>query len=201
MERIRKILSALSFVFLGIMVVFVIFLFVQRVSGTNTGIFGYSVYRVSSGSMEPELSVGDVILSKKIMPETLEIGDIISYNGREGDYQGKIITHKIVDIKETGYGRVFTTKGIANASEDPAVEEFQVLGKMQFKIPIVGTLYNFFMTPYGLVAVILLILLAFSNEIITLYRLAKRKVQDNVVKEFKEAVKNEENNGDENKTE
>lgn len=201
MERIRKILSSLSFVFLGIMVVFVIFLFVQRVSGTNTGIFGYSVYRVSSASMEPELSVGDVILSKKIMPETLEIGDIISYNGREGDYQGKIITHKIVDIKETGYGRVFTTKGIANANEDPAVEEFQVLGKMQFKIPIVGTLYNFFMTPYGLVAVILLILLAFSNEIITLYRLAKRKVQDNVVKEFEEAVKNEGDKGDGDKTE
>ncbi|MGN1127058.1 MAG: signal peptidase I [Ruminococcus sp.] len=201
MERIRKILSALSFVFLGIMVVFVIFLFVQRVSGTNTGIFGYSVYRVSSASMEPELSVGDVILSKKIMPETLEIGDIISYNGREGDYQGKIITHKIVDIKETGYGRVFTTKGIANANNDPAVEEFQVLGKMQFKIPIVGTLYNFFMTPYGLVAVILLILLAFSNEIITLYRLAKRKVQENVVKEFEEAVKNEGDKDDGDKTE
>lgn len=201
MDKIRKILSALSFVFLGIMVVFVVFLFVQRVSGTNTGIFGYSVYRVSSASMEPELSVGDVILSKKIMTKTLEIGDIISYNGREGDYQGKIITHKIVGIEETGYGRVFTTKGIANSSVDPAVEEFQVLGKMQFKIPVVGFLYNFFMTPYGLVAVILLILLAFSNEIITLYGLAKRKVQENVVKEYEEAVKNEENNGDGNKTE
>lgn len=174
------------------MVVFVIFLFVQRVSGTNTGIFGYSVYRVSSASMEPELSVGEVILSKKIMPETLEIGDIISYNGREGDFAGKIITHQIVDIEETGYGRVFTTKGTANKSNDPPVEEFQVLGKMQFKIPVVGFLYNFFMTPYGLAAVILLILLAFSNEIIILYKLAKRKVQDNVVKEFEQSIKDNE---------
>lgn len=192
MKKIRKALSIFSFVFLAIMVVFVIFLFVQRVSGTNTGIFGYSVYRVSSASMEPELSVGDVILSKKIMPETLEIGDIISYNGREGDFAGKIITHQIVDIEETGYGRVFTTKGTANKVNDPLVEEFQVLGKMQFKIPVVGFLYNFFMTPYGLVAVILLILLAFSNEIITLYRLAKRKVQDNVVKEFEQSIKDNE---------
>ena len=201
MKKIRKILSALSFVFLGIMVVFVVFLFVQRVSGSNTGIFGYSVYRVSSGSMEPELSVGDVILSKKIMPKTLEIGDIISYNGREGDYKGKIITHKIVDIEETGFGRVFTTKGIAGKSNDPPVDEYQVLGKMLFKVPLVGALYNFFMTTYGLVAVILLILLAFSNEIITLYRIAKRKVQENVVKEFEKAVKDEEDKNGGNKTE
>ncbi len=171
------------------MVVCVLFLFIQRISGGNTGIFGYSVYRVSSGSMEPTLSVGDVILSKKINANTLEIGDIITYNGSEGSYAGKTITHQIVDIEVTNGERVFTTKGISSPLNDPVVYESQILGIMVCEIPLVGVVYNFFMTPYGLAAVILLILLAFSNEIITLYKLAKRKVQDNVTKEFEESIR------------
>ncbi len=139
--------------------------------------------------MEPTLSVGDVILSKKINANTLEIGDIITYNGSEGSYAGKTITHQIVDIEVTNGERVFTTKGISSPMNDPVVYESQILGIMVCKIPLVGVVYNFFMTPYGLAAVILLILLAFSNEIITLYKLAKRKVQDNVTKEFEESIR------------
>jgi signal peptidase len=168
------------------MVVAVLFLFFQRVSGGSTTVFGYSVFRVSSGSMEPELSVGDVILSKKINANTLEIGDIITYNGTEGDYANKIITHKIVNIDNSGVEKVFTTQGVANNTADPPVYESQVLGKMVYKVPVIGTLYNFFMTIYGLIAVILIILLAFSNEIITLFKLAKEKVHRDVTREFEE---------------
>jgi signal peptidase len=156
--------------------------------------------------MEPELSVGDVILSKKINANTLEIGDIISYNGTEGDYANKIITHKIINIDESGGERVFTTMGIANDTADPPVYESQVLGKMVYKVPIIGTLYSFFMTIYGLIAVILIILLAFSNEIITLFKLAKEKVHRDVTREFEEQngtsiLTDHENEEEENKTE
>ncbi len=191
MKIIRKILSVLSFIFLGIMVLTVIFFFVQRISGGNTTIFGYSVYRVSSGSMEPELSVGDVILSKKIDAKTLEIGDIITYNGTEGSYAGKVITHRIENIEEYDGQRLFTTKGDASPQADPVVYEGQILGKMAFKVPIIGVLYSFFITPYGLIAVLLIILLAFSNEFITLFRLVKRKVQYDVTREFEESVRKE----------
>ena len=181
------------------MILTVIFFFVQRVTGGNTTIFGYSVYRVSSGSMEPELSIGDVILSKKIDTKTLEIGDIITYNGTEGSYAGKVITHRIEDIQEVNGHRLFSTKGDANPEIDPIVYEDQILGIMEFKVPIVGVLYSFFITPYGLIAVLLVILLAFSNEFITLFRLIKRKVQYDVTREFEEAVKKDGNS--DNKTE
>ncbi|MGN0462579.1 MAG: signal peptidase I, partial [Ruminococcus sp.] len=153
MKIVRKILSILSFVFLGIMVLTVIFFFVQRVTGGTTTIFGYSVYRVSSPSMEPELSVGDVILTEKVDAKSLQIGDIITYNGMEGSYAGKVITHRVEDIEEVDGQFLFTTKGDANPEIDPIVYEGQILGKMAFKVPIIGVLYSFFITPYGLVAV------------------------------------------------
>lgn len=196
MKIVRKILSILSFVFLGIMVITVIFFFVQRVTGGNTTIFGYSVYRVSSGSMEPELSVGDVILTEKVDAKSLQIGDIITYNGMEGSYAGKVITHRVEDIEEVNGQFLFTTKGDANPEIDPIVYEAQILGKMAFKVPIIGVLYSFFITPYGLVAVLLIILLAFSNEFIILFRLVKRKVQYNVTREFEESVKKDGNSED-----
>lgn len=196
MKIVRKILSALSFVFLAIMVLTVIFFFVQRVTGGTTTIFGYSVYRVSSPSMEPELAVGDVILTEKVDVKSLQIGDIITYNGMEGSYAGKVITHRIEDIQEVNGQCLFTTKGDANHEIDPIVYEGQILGKMAFKVPIIGVLYSFFITPYGLVAVLLIILLAFSNEFIILFRLVKRKVQYNVTREFEESVKKDGNSED-----
>ena len=51
---------------LVILIITVIFLFVTRLSGNAPSIFGYHVFRVSSGSMEPELMKGDVILVKKV---------------------------------------------------------------------------------------------------------------------------------------
>ena len=196
MKIVRKILSALSFVFLAIMVLTVIFFFVQRVTGGNTTIFGYSVYRVSSPSMEPELAVGDVILTRKEEAKSLQIGDIITYNGMEGSYAGKVITHRIEDIQEVNGQFLFTTKGDVNPEIDPIVYEGQILGKMAFKVPIIGVLYSFFITPYGLVVVLLVILLAFSNEFIILFKLVKRKVQYNVTKEFEESVKKDGNSED-----
>ena len=196
MKIVRKILSALSFVFLAMMVLTVIFFFVQRVTGGKTTIFGYSVYRVSSGSMEPELSIGDVILTEEVDGESLKKGDIITYSGTEGNYANKVITHRIEDIQEVNGQLLFTTKGDANMEADPIIHEGQILGKMAFKVPIVGALYSFFITPYGLVVVLLVILLAFSNEFIILFKLVKRKVQYNVTKEFEESVKKDGNSED-----
>lgn len=134
--------------------------------------------------MEPELSLGDVIVSDKVDASTIKKGDIITYQGIEGTYANKTITHRVIEVDNTEQGLFFVTKGDANPETDPIVSAGQVYGKMEFKVPIIGTLYSFFMTPYGLVAVILIILLAFSNEVITLFRLARDKVHRDVEKEF-----------------
>ena len=129
--------------------------------------FGYSMFRVSTGSMAPELQVGDVILIHDTDPMKLKVGDIVTYDGKEGDFAGRIVTHRVVkapykDGKET----YILTKGDANPLNDPKVNISDVRGKLVVKVDILKGLYNFFITPWGLLTIIALVILAFFNEIV-----------------------------------
>lgn len=136
--------------------------------------------RVSSESMEPELNVGDIILVKDVDAETLNKGDVITYHGKEGSVAGKLITHQIVSEPYEKDGIFyFTTRGIKpGALDDPEIDESQILGKVQCKIPIVGTIYDFFTQWYGLAAFAALLLIAFSSEIINLVSILRNKDED-----------------------
>lgn len=171
----KKLKSILVVLFLIITFVLVVFFVVTRIQGSTPTIFGYQILRISSGSMSPELEVGDIILSEKVNdPSTLKTGDIITYIGELGSYADKNITHKIIEgpynVDGTYYMR---TQGTANDYIDPEISEDQVLGKMICVIPILGALYNFFITPYGLIVVLAFLLLLFINEIFNLKRTVK----------------------------
>ena len=173
-EKIKKIIG---FILIGILVLVLIYTLVSRISGVTPSIFGYSMLRVSSESMEPELNVGDIILVKEVAPETLKKGDVITYQGEEGSVAGKLITHQIVSEPYEKDGlHYFTTRGIKEgALDDPEIDETQILGKVQIKVPIVGTIYDFFTQWYGLAAFAAILLIAFSSEIINLVSILRNK--------------------------
>lgn len=140
---------------------------ITRISGKTPSVFGYSVFRVSSGSMKPELEVGDVILVKECDPMTVKEGDIVTYNGTKDEMAGKIVTHRVVKAPFKKDGEYYiSTKGDANALPDPDVNVNEVFGTVQHKIVTLTFLYNIFVTPWGLIIIIALIILAFFNEII-----------------------------------
>jgi len=78
--------------------------------------FGIKTYVIISGSMEPNLNIGDIVIARSIenQEEEIKVGDIISY--RKGH---SVITHRIVDIKkdENGILRI-TAKGDNNNVKD-----------------------------------------------------------------------------------
>ncbi len=173
-QRIKRIVAAI------IVLCFVaglIYVMIARISGLTPNIFGYSLFRVSSESMEPELSIGDVILVKRTDPENLKMGDVITYNGETGPVAGKKITHQIVSEPYEKDGMLyFTTRGIkSGALDDPEIDETQIIGLVLYKIPIIGTLYNFFSQWYGLAAFAALLLIAFSGEIMNLIDIIRDK--------------------------
>ncbi|MCE4609579.1 MAG: signal peptidase I [Desulfurococcales archaeon] len=90
---------------------------------------GYRAYVVVTGSMEPTLNIGDlVVVSPKSSYET---GDIISF-----DYNGVIITHRIYSVLDDNTIR---TKGDANAEPDPYVITSDiVIGALKLRIPVIG---------------------------------------------------------------
>ncbi len=158
----------------------IVYVLVARISGLTPNLFGYSMFRVSSESMEPELSIGDIILVKRTDPETLKKGDIITYNGELGPVAGKQITHQIVSdpIEKDGVLH-FTTRGIKpGALDDPEIDETQIVGLVLCKIPVIGALYNFFSQWYGFLAFIVILIISFSGELMNLIDIIRYKDQE-----------------------
>ena len=81
--------------------------------------FGYSIFRVDTGSMEPTISQNDIIIIKK--SNEYEIDDIVTFK-TDDDY----ITHRIV----TKIGEKIITKGDANNARDVAIEKKDIIGKV-----------------------------------------------------------------------
>ena len=161
---IKNIIFAVILVFL---VAVITLSLVTRISGKTPSIMGYTVYRVSSGSMVPTLKVGDIILCQSCDPLKLKNGDIITYDGTIGEFKGKSVTHRVIkEPYKQGKDYFLVTKGDDNPNADTPIRISQVTGLYQSKIEYLKLLYDFFITPWGLLTLIALIILAFFNEII-----------------------------------
>lgn len=148
-----------------------------RIQGKTPELFGFQMLRISSSSMEPTLKVGNIILSKSVRDVSkLEEGDIITYEGEVGGYAGKTITHQVT-VEPYLYGDKYymQTMGVANGYNDPEISEDQVIGKMVCKVPLLGFLYNFFITPWGLVIILALLVFLFVSEVFNMKNLLKEK--------------------------
>ena len=158
----------------------VVFMVLTRIQGNIPELFGFQILRISSGSMSPELEVGDVILSKRVNDvNDLKTGDIISYKGLSGSYADKTITHEVVVAPYEQDGTVYLkTAGIANDYLDPEISEEQVIGKMICRLPFLSAVYSFFMTPWGLIIVLAFLAVLFVSEIFKLIDLVKGKPQE-----------------------
>lgn len=145
--------------------------FVSRVQGAPPTVFGYSFFRVSSGSMEPELSVGDVILDRTVDdPKSIQVGDTVTFKSHElGDI---MVTHKVIVAPYEKNGRLMLqTQGIANELPDKPITADSVKGVLITKIPFLKEVYNIFLSPWGLLILIALIILIFIDEIITIVKI------------------------------
>jgi signal peptidase len=111
-------------------------LIVQAVVRPNEtpAFLGYKMYVIISGSMQPELEVGDIVVVKKINPNDLKKDDVISF--RKGQ---TIITHRIAEVKNAEEKLQFLTKGDNNNTSDKdLVSEKEVEGIVVNKIQKLG---------------------------------------------------------------
>ena len=111
----KRLLNGLLLFLLGFSVVFSIYVTACTIIGHPVDIFGYSILRVETGSMESTLHVNDYIIVKKCDPATLKKDDIISFYSDQEDIKGKLVTHRIAWIGRDG---TFVTRGDANPVND-----------------------------------------------------------------------------------
>jgi len=99
----------------------------------NTGVFGVQPTVVSGVSMEPAVMSGDVVITREVPAESVEVGDIIRF--RRGD---TYILHRVVEVQMDGGEFQFITRGDANYSLDPPVSVYQLHGKVILTVPKIG---------------------------------------------------------------
>ena len=170
--RIIKLIKNIICWSLVVILVFtMVVFFTARINGSTPSVFGYSIFRVSSGSMEPELKVGDIILDKVVEnPEALKVGDVITF--KSDDYGDMLVTHKVIRAPYEENGKLMLqTKGVANEIADNPIRIDEVKGIMICKVDYLDTVYNVFLSPWGLLILIALIVIIFFDEIITIVKI------------------------------
>ena len=119
-------------------------------------IFGFQIYGVTSGSMEPEYPKGSLVYVQKVNVNDLRVRDVITYQLDKKT----ISTHRINEIvrDQTNPNVIkFRTKGDANAEADNRlVTEADIIGKVAFCIPHLGNLASYIQKPPGLYVAIVI---------------------------------------------
>ncbi|MFB6096119.1 MAG: signal peptidase I [Haloferacaceae archaeon] len=134
-------------------------------------------YVVLSGSMEPAIGVGDVVLVERVSPRDVVVGDVITFAVGNGEIP---TTHRVVRVVDGEAGLAFQTKGDANEDPDPAlVDANNLVGRVALTIPLIGYVIEFVGTTLGFALLVALpIGLLAAMELWDYYRDRQSRVPD-----------------------
>lgn len=114
---------------------------------------GAKVFIVQSGSMEPAIKTGSVVVVKSA--SEYRVGDIITF----GPYSKTKTptTHRIYEMKVIGGEPVYITKGDANNAPDQRqITKREIIGKVMLDMPYVGYAVAAAKTPIGFMLIIII---------------------------------------------
>lgn len=135
--------------------------------------FGYGAAVVLSGSMEPELSKGDLIVVKET--DSFDIKDVVVYQDGQS-----LVVHRIIEINENE----ITTKGDANNTADKPIESSLIKGKVVFSVPYAGSIVEFIKTPIGTILIIALAII-----LLEVPRLKEKQKDADELEKIKEEIR------------
>ncbi|HDN17568.1 MAG TPA: signal peptidase I [Candidatus Bathyarchaeota archaeon] len=115
-------------------------------------------------SMTPTLTAGDILLMEGVKPETLKVGDVVTYT--RGN---RIIVHRIIEIvRENGEIKRIITKGDHNLMPDPPISPDQIKSRWTgIRIPIAGLAFLLANKPEGrtvVISLLIIVIIAFILE-------------------------------------
>ena len=111
-------------------------------------VLGWQVHTVVSGSMCPELQVGETVITRQVDPATIEPGDIITFRSPTDD---RPICHRVVETKGDG-PLYFRTKGDANSIPDLfLVSAERVTGSVRFHTSVLAHITSAVKSPLAFV--------------------------------------------------
>lgn len=149
--------------FIILLLLFLIFGFsmIDSVYNINTGkskVPLFNIYVVATESMVPTININDAIVVRRVDDKNVNVGDIITFISGDIYLRGQMVTHRVVGKQLGTDGNYFySTMGDNNSSVDNSFVEFSdIYGKFLFKIPNVGYIQRFVLSPFGFVVSIIL---------------------------------------------
>ena len=127
---------------------------------TGRSMFGYRAYIITTDSMKPNISQGDIIIIKETEEEKLKIDDIITFRKNN-----KLITHRIIEIETDEDGnKQYVTKGDNNNIEDLEKVSYQEIeGKKIVKIPVLGKVVMLLQDEVYIILIAIILLLIYLH--------------------------------------
>lgn len=146
MKFLKLLLNTISWGALAVLASMAIF-----VLSSNYQIFGgYRSYLIQSGSMEPAIMTGDIIVVKS--QGSYVINDVVAFNSED-----RVVTHRLISKEGDPANPKFSTKGDANRSQDfDTIGLSQIIGKVVLVIPKLGYLVAFSKSLPGFIIMILI---------------------------------------------
>ena len=174
--------------------IFVLLTVVMTPADQVPQVMGFSILRVLTGSMEPEIPENAMLLVRKTDPETLKAGDVISFYSPDPLLDGALNTHRILRVEREGDRLQFITKGDANPAEDQQrVSEDSVVGKVVFVSTAIGKLVRLISNPlvFGLAILLPLAIMLIGNLVSALRSaiLLARQEEEEAVRQALEDLK------------
>ena len=133
-----------------LLIITIIFLIIYLILKQTNQI---GIYKVMTGSMEPNIHVGDYLLVKKC--KEYKEGDIVTFK-KDGYY----ITHRIIKINEN----TIITKGDANNVADEEIDKITIVGKYIFKNKILNYTMEYKYIVISSIAVLFIISEVFKSK-------------------------------------
>lgn len=154
-EKTVKILKVILIIILAVILAILIKKIINKEEIpiiTNT-----KAYIVLSGSMEPDINIGDIVIVKQANKEEINVGDVISFS--KGN---SIITHRVVEILDTEGVAQYKTKGDNNNTEDIGMIKYEnINGKLSNTIPKLGYLVIFIQQNILVIVLVFIFLIVF----------------------------------------
>jgi signal peptidase len=148
---------------------------------------------VLSGSMEPTLSMGDLLIIAK--QDSYQVDDVVVFQANR-----MAVVHRIVELYEKPVQgedgeeiqQMAITQGDANNTPDDPIQVSQIKGTVVFRLPIVGYLINMIKTPIGTILILALAIFLLERS----FHKEREKDQDKLDAIRREIEKLKQQNGE-----
>ncbi|MBR3325115.1 MAG: signal peptidase I [Clostridia bacterium] len=120
MKIIKILINLFTIISVLVLILALIYIFQITIQKKEYGtLFGYSIFQIASGSMEPTINIGDRILMKE--SKDITEGDIVLYKNED-----TLVCHRVEEIKDNNV----ICKGDNNNSKDKEISKNEIIGKI-----------------------------------------------------------------------